>query len=133
MSLFGKNQPQQPTTPAATTDDTFHHSDAGKRRIAELRGGDGRGRLFTSDLSVHEFVMVERRGPRDGHLRLPHRASGLPPVDGARQPGQLRDGQLFTQALYDAREIAMERMQAEARELTATGVVGVRVTEEPRG
>jgi hypothetical protein len=43
MSLFGKNQPQQPTTPAATTDDTFHYSDAGKRRIAELRGGDGGG------------------------------------------------------------------------------------------
>ena len=31
----------------------------------------------------------------------------------------------FTQALYDARELAMERMQAEAEALEAEGIVGV--------
>ena len=39
----------------------------------------------------------------------------------------------FTQALYDARELAMERMQAEAQESTAEGIVGVASAgEEPR-
>ena len=31
----------------------------------------------------------------------------------------------FTQALYDARELAMQRMQSEAQELGAEGIVGV--------
>ncbi len=35
----------------------------------------------------------------------------------------------YTQALYDARELAMERMQAEAQELGAGGIVGVTVDE----
>ena len=35
----------------------------------------------------------------------------------------------YTQALYDARELAMERMQAEAEELGAEGIVGVTVDE----
>ncbi len=35
----------------------------------------------------------------------------------------------FSQALYDAREIAMERMQAEAAEAGAEGVVGVDLHE----
>ena len=38
----------------------------------------------------------------------------------------------FTQALYDARELAMERMQAEAEELKAEGIVGVQLQEAPR-
>ena len=36
----------------------------------------------------------------------------------------------FTQATYDAREIAMARMQAEAERDGAEGIVGVRITEE---
>jgi len=39
----------------------------------------------------------------------------------------------FTQAMYDAREIAMERMQLEAKELGAEGIVGVSVREENWG
>ena len=35
----------------------------------------------------------------------------------------------YTQALYDARELAMERMQKEARELQAEGIVGVQLQE----
>ena len=33
----------------------------------------------------------------------------------------------FTEALYDARELAMSRMQAEAEELNAEGIVGVQL------
>src|SRR5258708_22718358 len=35
----------------------------------------------------------------------------------------------YTQAIYEAREIAMDRMQYEAMQLQAEGVVGVRVEE----
>jgi uncharacterized protein YbjQ (UPF0145 family) len=39
----------------------------------------------------------------------------------------------FTQALYDARELAMERMQSEAEALEAEGIVGVTLTEGNHG
>ncbi len=39
----------------------------------------------------------------------------------------------YTQALYDARELAMERMQAEAVGLKAHGVVGAQIVERSHG
>ena len=39
----------------------------------------------------------------------------------------------FTQALYDARELAMERMQSEAQALQAEGIVGVQLVEGSHG
>jgi hypothetical protein len=39
----------------------------------------------------------------------------------------------YTQALYEAREQAMQRMQAEAQELEATGIVGVSLNEKSHG
>ena len=36
----------------------------------------------------------------------------------------------FTQALYEARELAMTRMQDEAAQLKASGIVGVRLEEK---
>ena len=39
----------------------------------------------------------------------------------------------FTQALYEARELAMERMQTEADELQAEGIVGARIIERSHG
>ena len=39
----------------------------------------------------------------------------------------------YTQALYDARELAMERMQAEAEALEAEGIVGVQIQEGSHG
>jgi uncharacterized protein YbjQ (UPF0145 family) len=37
----------------------------------------------------------------------------------------------FTEALYDARELAMSRMQAEAESLKAEGIVGVQLLSLP--
>ena len=37
----------------------------------------------------------------------------------------------YTQALYNARSLAMERMQAEAINVNAEGIVGARIEEEP--
>ncbi|HCI78850.1 MAG TPA: hypothetical protein DHW02_04090, partial [Ktedonobacter sp.] len=39
----------------------------------------------------------------------------------------------YTQALYDARELAMERMQAEAVALNAQGIVGAQINERSHG
>jgi uncharacterized protein YbjQ (UPF0145 family) len=39
----------------------------------------------------------------------------------------------FTQALYDARELAMERMQTEAEGVKAEGIVGVQLSERNHG
>ena len=39
----------------------------------------------------------------------------------------------YTQALYEARELAVQRMQAEARELEATGIVGGSLNEKSHG
>ena len=41
--------------------------------------------------------------------------------------GQNTELPQFTQALYDARELAMERMQKEAEALHAEGIVGVQL------
>ena len=50
-----------------------------------------------------------------------------------RQVGQNVEMANFTQALYDARELAMERMQNEAEALQAEGIVGVQLIERSHG
>ena len=55
-----------------------------------------------------------------------------PTVESARRcaAGQNTELPNYTQALYDARELAMTRMQDEANRLGATGIVGVRLDEK---
>jgi uncharacterized protein YbjQ (UPF0145 family) len=50
-----------------------------------------------------------------------------------KQAGQNVEMPNFTQALYDARELAMERMQKEGEELQAEGIVGVQLQERSHG
>ena len=47
--------------------------------------------------------------------------------------GQNMEMPNYTQALYDARELAMERMQAEAEGVQAEGIVGVQLVEGSHG
>src|SRR5690348_5399798 len=47
--------------------------------------------------------------------------------------GQNVEMENYTQALYDARELAMERMQAEAQGVQAEGIVGVQIQERSHG
>ena len=44
-----------------------------------------------------------------------------------RQAGQNQEMVLFTQGVYEARELALARMQAETSEAQANGIVGVTV------
>jgi len=50
-----------------------------------------------------------------------------------RQVGQNVEFANYTQAVYDARELAMERMQAEATRLGAQGIVGAQIIERSHG
>src|SRR5260370_20596053 len=50
-----------------------------------------------------------------------------------KQVGQNVEMTNYTQALYDSRELAMERMQAEALSLNAQGIVGAQIHEGNHG
>ena len=47
--------------------------------------------------------------------------------------GQNVEMQNYSQALYDARELAMERMQYEAQQVQAEGIVAVQLQERSHG
>jgi uncharacterized protein YbjQ (UPF0145 family) len=123
MSLFGKNNPPPPD--AASQSPTYAMSDFSRRRLGELRGDDGRGALFTSDLSVNEFMLVKSAGFEPLGLvvgssiyHIGYQATGWT---------QNMEMQVLSQAMYTARELAMLRMEEEAYALGADGVVGVRL------
>jgi uncharacterized protein YbjQ (UPF0145 family) len=94
-------------------------------RLAEV------GRVWTSDLSVAEFALLD--------------AAGLEPLEfvmgssvfhigwqnqNLRQSTEL---QVLTQAMYTVRTNAMNRMLAEAAQVQADGVLGVRLQFRPHG
>jgi len=85
-------------------------------------------RLFTSDLSVSEFVLVREAGFDPVGMvmgvSIYQIAPNIPSLS-RDQPGcELVD---TTKALYHARELAMTRMEEEADQLGADGIVGVRL------
>ncbi|MGZ3627113.1 MAG: heavy metal-binding domain-containing protein, partial [Ktedonobacteraceae bacterium] len=93
------------------------------------------GKPFTSDLSGQDFWTLLKAGYRPVGMvmgncvyHVAHQSFGQM----MRQIGQNVEYANFTQAVYDARELAMERMQAEAASLGAQGVVGVNITEDSR-
>jgi uncharacterized protein YbjQ (UPF0145 family) len=97
------------------------------RRLAEMRPGQ-KTSLFTSDLSVNEFLLVREAGFRPLSLVL---GSSIYHV--GFQMGRWSKNQeleTLTQAMYHARELAMSRMEAEADVLGADGIVGVRLDIE---
>jgi len=105
-------------------------SETAMRRLADLRG-DGAGDkkpLFTSDLSVNEFLLVREAGFHPLGLVL---GSSIYHV--GIQVGRWTKNQeleTLSQAMYHARELAMTRMEAEAEGLGADGIVGVRLEIE---
>ena len=88
------------------------------------------GRPFTSDLSGQDFYTLLSAGYRPvgmvmgtcvyhiAHQRFWQAMNNI---------GQNVELPQFTEALYDARELAMSRMQAEAEALHAEGIVGVQL------
>jgi uncharacterized protein YbjQ (UPF0145 family) len=94
------------------------------KRLAELRPGQPGG-IFTSDLSVNEFLLVREVGFRPLGLVL---GSSIYHVGlQVARWGKSQELDVLSQAMYHARELAMTRMEAEANALGADGVVGVRL------
>jgi uncharacterized protein YbjQ (UPF0145 family) len=89
---------------------------------------------FVSDLSGRDFALLHRAGwtpmglaAGASFVYAPRRSMGT----AMKQKGQNVELTNFTEAMYAAREAAMERMQTSALALQGTGVVEVKVTEGP--
>ncbi len=97
------------------------------RRLAHMRPGQ-RSTLFTSDLSVNEFLLVRQAGFRPVGLVLGSSVYHVGLQVG--RWGRNQELDRLTAAMYHARELAMARMEAEADALGADGIVGVRLDIE---
>ena len=94
------------------------------------------GRPFTSDLNGQDFATLLRAGYRPVGLTMGncvYHVARQGMMQSLRQMGRNVEQANFTQALYEARELAMERMQNEADELQAEGIVGARIIERSHG
>jgi uncharacterized protein YbjQ (UPF0145 family) len=98
--------------------------DSGRERIARMKRDIERG-FFTSDLSVNEFLLVKEAGFEPLGLVL---GSSIYHIGYQQaQWNQSQEMGVLTQAMYHARELAMTRMEEEADQLGADGIVGVRL------
>src|SRR5438105_12652094 len=94
------------------------------------------GRPFTSDLSGQDFWTLLNTGYRPVGMVMGscvYHVAHQGMLQAMKQAGRNVELSNFTQALYDARELAMERMQSEAQELRAEGIVGVELQEKSHG
>lgn len=115
MPIFGTN----PADANATWEPK-----AADSRLAHTAGADPAG-VFTSDLSVSEYVLLGEAGFEPLGFVV---GSSIYHV--GMQVGrwsQNQELQVLTQAMYNARELAMARMRAEADHLGADGIVGVQL------
>jgi uncharacterized protein YbjQ (UPF0145 family) len=125
MALFGKNDPPPPPAaaqPPAAGSGLPAHS---RERLQQMKGVGGKPGLFTSDLSVDEFMLVQKAGFEPLGLVI---GSSIYHI-GFQQAAftQNMEMTVLSQAMYHARELAMSRMEAEADILGADGIVGVRL------
>ena len=115
MPLFSNQQNQNPAVWEPQVADS---------RLAKTAGASPAG-VFTSDLSVSEYVLLGEAGfePLGFVVGSSIYHVGL-------QVGRWNQNielQVLTQAMYNARELAMARMRAEADHLAADGIVGVQL------
>ena len=93
----------------------------GRERLEKMKAAG----FFTSDLSVNEFLLVKAAGFDPLGLVI---GSSIYHVGYQRGSWtQNQEMQVLSQAMYEARELAMTRMEEEADQLGADGVVGVRL------
>ncbi len=101
----------------------------------DARGSDAAQALpFVSDLSARDFTLLQRAGWMPLGLAFgasfvyaPRRSAGA----AMKQSTQNVELTNYTEAMYSARESAMEKMQRSALQVGGQGVVEVKVTEGP--
>ena len=115
MPLFGKSSPDTTSS---------WEPQAADGRLAQTAGA-APGGVFTSDLSVSEYVLLGEAGFEPLGFVVGSSIYHIGIQVG--RWGQNQELQVLTQAMYNARELAMTRMQAEAEHLGADGIVGVQL------
>ncbi len=115
------------TDPVTTDAATVGIPEDAMARLAEMRPGQATS-LFTSDLTVNEFLLVREAGFRPLGLVLGSSVYHVGLQVG--RWGKNMELDTLSQAMYHARELAMTRMEAEAAALGADGIVGVRLDIE---
>jgi uncharacterized protein YbjQ (UPF0145 family) len=102
--------------------------------VRPVDGNDHPSMPFVSDLSARDFTLLKGAGWMPVGLAFgasfayaPRRSAG----DVMKQKTQNVELTNFTEAMYSARESAMERMQRSALDVGGQGVVQVKVTEGP--
>ncbi len=94
------------------------------------------GRPFQSDLSGQDFWTLLKTGHRPVGMVMGncvYHVGRRGPLKTVAQTARNVELPNFTQALYNARELAMQRMQTEAQQLEAEGIVGVTLSEKTHG
>src|SRR5204863_1092788 len=112
---------------------TAVHADEAHARTPDgFSWRNNQNKPFTSDLSGQDFWTLLQAGYAPLGMvmgscvyHVAHRTFG----NILSNLGQNTELPQFTQALYDARELAMARMQKEAEALDAEGIVGVQLTQ----
>ena len=115
MPLFGR--PDDTTTAS-------WEPQAADGRLAETAGA-APGGVFTSDLSISEYVLLGEAGFEPLGFVVGSSIYHIGVQVGRWNQNQ--ELQVLTQAMYNARELAMARMKAEADHLGADGIVGVQL------
>ena len=98
-----------------------------QERLAQERGGDGRPKLWTSDLSVSELLASRSVGFEPISQVFGSSIYRMAYAVGQWSYGSSIEITNFSQSLYHARELALGRLLHEARALGAHGVIGVRL------
>ncbi len=123
---FGRRGPNDPnslqTHTTLSTNDFGSLPPAAEERISRLRNSESQG-AFTSDLTVDEHLVVTQLGFEPvGYVM------GTSIYHVGLQVAAWNTSQelsVLSQAMYNAREFAIERMRSEADALGADGVIGV--------
>ena len=96
-----------------------------RERLTTMRTDNTHRGLFTSDLSINEFLLVKEAGFDPVGLVV---GSSIYHIGYQWASwSQNQEMTVLTQAMYHARELAMTRMEEEADALNADGIVGVRL------
>jgi len=106
-----------------------HREKAGSMRTKD-------NRPFTSDLSGQDLWKLVRGGYRPVSLAMGacvYHIAHMSFMQALKQVGRNQEMTIYTEATYAARELALERMQAEAAQRGGVGVVGARVEESNWG
>jgi uncharacterized protein YbjQ (UPF0145 family) len=94
------------------------------------------GHPFDTDLSAADFVTLLSSGYRPLTVAMGNCVYGLDPRELRKHRDRDEEITVFTQAFFDARETAMERLQEDLFKMnldTAKGIVGMTVSESTYG